>query len=70
MLMTIKKFRIQGKIYTLIEELPNNDPAIVKYIYKVKNSKKEEFTLIKSVKYYTLYKGDKVFTKTYSIKEI
>lgn len=66
----MKKFRIQGKVYTVVEELPNVDPSMIAFMYKIINSKKEEFTLIKAYKKYTLYKDGKVFAKTYSIKEL
>lgn len=66
----MKKFRIKGKTYTLIEELVSPED-FVKYIAKVKNSKGEFFTLVHSFKTYTLYndKQHKVLS-TYSIKEI
>jgi hypothetical protein len=66
----MKKYRIQGKTYTVTEDLPNDDITLIKFICKVIDSKKQEYVLIKSVKGYTLYKEGKVFTKTYSIKEL
>lgn len=65
----MKKYIIKGRTYTVTEELPNPDNFIT-YMAKVKNSKKEEFTLIKSYSKYSLYdvKKNKVLT-TYSIRE-
>ena len=66
----MKKFIIKGKTYTLLEELPIPDPMI-KYCAKLRNSKKEEFTLMLSYGKYSLYdsKSHKVLT-TYSIREV
>lgn len=66
----MKKFIIKGKTYTVLEEIPTQD-SIVNYMAKVRNSKKEEFTLIKGYNKYSLYndKEQKVLT-TYSIREI
>lgn len=64
----MNKFKIKGKTYTILEELPIGDDTIFKGRWKVINSKKEEFTLIQSIKQYSLYdhKNNKVVS-TYSI---
>ena len=64
----MKKFKIKGKTFTILGELPIGDDSIFKGRWKVINSKKEEFTLIQSIKQYSLYdsKNNKVVS-TYSI---
>ena len=66
----VKKYIIKGKTYTVLEEIqpPEN---FISYMAKVKNSKKEEFTLLKSYSKYSLYdsKKNKILT-TYSIREV
>lgn len=65
-----KKFRIKGKIYYIIEKLLNKDEDFINDMWKVKNTKGEEFTLIATNKYkvYTLY--DDKNKKLFSVKHI
>lgn len=65
-----KKFRIKGKIYYIIEKLLNKDEDFINDMWKVKNTKDEEFTLIATNKYkvYTLY--DDKNKKLFSVKHI
>lgn len=65
------KFRIKGKTYKVLKELPNAEELLVDKVYLVMNSKKEEYTLLCSPKSYILYndKQQRVAT-TYSITEI
>lgn len=64
------KYIIKGKTYTVIEELPVPDSMITS-MCKVRNSKKQEFTLVLSYGKYSLYddKSNKILT-TYSIREV
>ena len=66
----MKKFIIKGKTYTVLEEIPSPE-TYISYMARVKNSKKEEFTLLKSYSKYSLYDGKKnKILSTYSIREI
>jgi hypothetical protein len=65
-----KKYRIRGKIYYFIKELPNKDTDFIKFMYEVQDTKKNIYTLIKTLKRYALYKGDKKILDTYSISEV
>lgn len=64
------KYRIQGKIYTVIEDLENIDPQIIYKKQLVKNSKKEHFYFVHSVNGYFLYDmNNRRVAETYSIQE-
>ena len=64
------KFRIKGKIYTFIEDIPVNDD-VIKYKKLVRNSKKELFILVHSTLGYFLYdQNEKRILKTNSIQEL
>ena len=63
------KYRIKGKVYTLIKMLPIEDDFI-KLRALVQNSKQEEFTLIKTYKYSLYDKANKLVLVTNSIREI
>ena len=47
-----KKYRIRGKIYYFIKELPNKDTDFVKFMYEVQDTKKNIYTLIRTLKRY------------------
>ena len=64
------KFRIRGKVYRILSEITSEDTSIVKHMYKIVDCHKQEYTLIESLKNFTLYKDNKPILKTYSIKDL
>ena len=64
------KYRIKGKIFYFIERLPNRDETFINEIWKMENTKKEQFTLIITNKYkcFTLYDTDE--KKILTVKHI
>ena len=67
----MRRFRIKGKTYKVIKQLPNADELLVDEVYLLLDSKKEQYTLLCSPKSYILYnsKQQRVAT-TYSITEL
>lgn len=68
--MSNVKYRIKGKIYYFIERLPNKDEDFINEMWKMENTKKEQFILVMTNKYkvYTLY--DSNSKKIVSVKHI
>jgi hypothetical protein len=64
------KLKVKGKVYTVVDSLPVIDEDIIHFKKLVKNSKGEEFYLVKSVLNYSLYTlAGKRVLDTYSIIE-